>query len=108
MFEFPVRNAKLLCQREKVCTEGEIRLDGIRWWCASLRQDGTAYISVENGPSFLRLDMPPDALKEGNPGRLELCSLDLLRNDETFQKANESLHALLCFTSVVRDMDHQA
>src|SRR3989442_58714 len=66
------------------------------------------HIAVENRPSFLRLHMPPDPLKEGNPGRLELCPLDLLRIDETFQKANKSLHALLGLTPVFRGTDHQA
>jgi hypothetical protein len=73
-----------------------------------LSQDGTAYITVEDGPLLLCLDVPPDALKERNSGRLELCSLDLLRSDEPFQKANESLHTLLCFASLIGDTDHQA
>ncbi len=67
-----------------------------------------AHVTVKNGPPLLRLDMPPDALKEGNSGRLKLCSPDLLRSNESFQKANERLHARLGFTFVFRDMDHQA
>ena len=71
-------------------------------------QDGPANITVEDGPALLRLDVPPDALKEGNSGRLELGSLDLLRSDEPFQKANKRLHALLGFASLIGDADHQA
>ena len=52
--------------------------------------------------------MPPDALKEGDSGWLELGSLDLLRSNESFQKANERLHARLGFASLFGDTDHQA
>lgn len=108
MLEFPGGNAKLLCKREEACTKREIRLDGIRWWRATLSQDGNVYITVEDRPALLRLDVPPDTLKEMNSGWLEMGSLDLLRSDEPFQKANERLHALLRFASLIGDVDHQA
>ncbi len=71
-------------------------------------QNGPANIPIEDVPPLLRLDMPPDALKERHSGRLELGSLNLLRSDEPFQKANESLHTLLCFASLIGNTDHQA
>jgi len=73
-----------------------------------LSQDSPANIPVEDGPPLLCLDVPPDALKERHSGRLKLGSLDLVRSNEPFQKANERLHALLCFASLIGNMEHQA
>src|SRR5258708_39893190 len=68
MLEFPGRNAKLLSKREKACTEQEIGLDWIREWLwparSTLNHDGAANISVEDWPSFLSLDVPPNPLEE--------------------------------------------